>query len=58
MLLQLCEQGRHGCSLVLVDVDVGVVAVLLFSDDENHPRHIGCIDPACDVLLVTEGLYC
>jgi len=35
-----------------------VVAVLLFSDDDNHPRHIGCIDPACDVLLVTEGTYC
>jgi len=32
------------------------VTVLLFSDDENHPRHIGCIDPACDVLLVTEGM--
>ena len=36
---------------------VDVVVVLLFSDDENHPRHIGCIDPACDILLVTEGTY-
>jgi len=34
------------------------VVVLLFSDDDNHPRHIGCIDPACDVLLVTEGMHC
>lgn len=31
--------------------------LLLFSDDDNHPRHIGCIDPACDVLLVTEDAY-
>ena len=35
-----------------------VAAVLLFGDDDNHPRHIGCIDPACDILLITEGTCC
>jgi pyruvate dehydrogenase kinase 2/3/4 len=31
--------------------------LLLFSDTDNHPRHIGCIDPACDVLSVAEDAF-
>jgi pyruvate dehydrogenase kinase 2/3/4 len=29
----------------------------LFSDTNNHPRHIGCIDPSCDVLSIAEDAF-
>ena len=30
--------------------------VLLFGDFGEDTRHIGCFDPACDVLAIAKGL--
>ena len=34
---------------------VFISALLYGSQIGNHPRHIGCIDPNCDVLEVARG---
>ena len=34
------------------------ISVLLYGTElGNHPAHIGCIDPTCDVLEVVRGNY-
>lgn len=35
-----------------------VILAMLFTDDNSRsPTHIGCIDPACDVMSVAEDSY-
>lgn len=31
--------------------------LMLFANLDNHPQHIGCIDPSCDVLAIAEDAY-
>ena len=35
---------------------VVIISALLYGDElANHPQHVGCIDPNCDVLEVVRG---
>ena len=43
--------------LVCFHVFFPISALLYGSQIGNHPRHIGCIDPNCDVLEVARGEY-
>ena len=41
---------------VVFNYSVPTISALLYgSQIGNHPRHIGCIDPNCDVLEVARG---
>jgi len=50
------------CGIVLINVIVFLCCtVLVFGDFGENTQHIGCFNPACDVLAIAKGLshfYC